>query len=91
VSRPRSIRPRKAPRTQQLATAVSVCLEAHELWQRMTTEQRTQVRGLITQIADAFATAPEGMIVPAKTAHVLDLRDLEASGIIRKKSKSPLR
>jgi len=31
------------------------------------------------------------MIVPAKTARVLDLRDLEASGIIRKKSKSPLR
>jgi hypothetical protein len=85
VSRPRSIRPRKAPRSQQLiavlrllgrpdpglleaalepadaqaiqdrakdepaetllGTAIAVCLEVHDLWQRMTTAQRTQVRG----------------------------------------------
>jgi hypothetical protein len=85
VSRPRSIRPRKAPRTQQLAavlrllgkpdpglleaalepaeaqatleqaksepaeallaSAVAVCSEAHDLWQRLPTAHRAQVRG----------------------------------------------
>jgi hypothetical protein len=90
VNRPRSIRPRKAPRSQQLnavlrmlgtpepglldaalepadaqaiqdqanaeapdallATAISVCLEAHETWQRLGAAQRAQVRGFTLQL-----------------------------------------